>query len=1047
MKTIYKTLVTLALLLVNMAVTLAQGIEISGIIVDKQGEALPGVTVIVDGTTNGASTGVDGTFSLNVAKGDVIVISCIGFKNQEVKIADQSRLKITLEELNTTLDETVVIGYGKQSRRTLTSAVAKVEMDDLKNTSMTSVLSGMYGKVAGARVYSASGQPGEAPQIVIRGGSSINGSSTPLVLVDGVERSLNEVNPADVESVQILKDAASTAIYGSRASNGIVLVTTKGGKRETKPRITFSSDFSMQDVQSYYDFCTTEEYINIIRPSVARGPHPEWNSASGNAYSSGNLDTSPFTTRYLRENESVPSGWKSMADPLDASKTLIYQDNDLYDLAFSPALRQNYHVGVSGGSDNVTYAAGIGYTDDDGVGLSTGWSRFSANVSGDIYITKRFKVITKVAHQESKSQDYSDQNNAISRSLRLPGTLRIYNEDGSLASGYNATASSILWWTDVHRRHKDLKQTTFIGGINWDIIDGLTLNVTGSDYVSSTRSSTFDRANTFSSERKATASDSETQRLLFEGTLNYTKKFGNHNLSAMLGTSYQTTTVRQLSAEGKGASSDDIETLNACAEPTKVYSYNTKEALAGIFLRASYDYKNKYLLSASVRRDGSSRFGANNKWAYFPSVSAGWLMTEEGFMQPIKDVVSTFKLRGSYGKTGNNAISLYESEGRYSVGKYDGVSSIYASSMPNRNLMWESTTQVDLGFDLGMFTDRVNVLFDVYNKLTDNLLFSKTLPNTSGFSSVKTNIGKVKFYGFEVELNTKNIRTDDFEWNSSLTWSYVKNRVVKLPDNGEDKNRIGGYTGADGSRYGGIAEGEPLNRLWGYKMAYLIDTPEQAANAMYDESSKGYDHETGKSTKGRKFAGDYEWCDRDGDGKITSQDMFCLGSTVPHSTGGLNNNFRFKNWSLRIYLDWALGHSMTDTAFKYHMMSTFNGNTILMSDAKGAWTQPGDAAHTKWARIAAHDSNESWNYRRDSDVVTFKCDYLCIRDVSLSYALPKTIVRKLRMDDFSVFLSGNNLYYFSAVKGTPPEISTNNENSTTGYPRIYRITAGFNITF
>ena len=1045
MRTVHKILSIL--LLFNALVLSAQQMNVTGVVFDPEGATLPGVSILVKNTGNGTITDADGNFYLRANKGDVLTVSCIGFKDQEIVVSGQSKLIITMDMDKTALDEVVVIGYGKQSRRTLTSAVSKVEMDDLKNTSITNALGSLNGKVSGARIYNASGQPGESPTVVIRGGSAISGSNAPLILVDGVERSLNTVNPADIESIQILKDAASTAIYGSRASNGIVLVTTANGKRSTKPVITFSTDFSVQDIESYYDFCTTEEYLSIIRPSVARGPNPKWNSNNGYAYSSANSATSAFTTRYLNEGESIPTGWKSMTDPVDPSKTLIYEDHDIIRLAFNPALRQNYHIGVNGGTEMITYSAGIGYTDDAGVAYKTGWNRFSAHAAGDMFITKNFKVFTKFAHQESETDNYSSQANAITRSLYLPGTLRLYYDDGSFASGYNATASSLLWWTNVHQRTNLLKQTTLQGGFNWNILEGLSLNGTASDYISSSQNSTFDRANSFSSARDAYAAFSETQRLLYESTLNYNKAFNEHHLSAMLGASYQVTTVRDLNAKGKGASSDNIETLNASAEPVSVYSYISKETLAGLFSRLQYDYANKYLFSASVRRDGSSRFGKNNKWAWFPSVSAGWLITEEDFMKPAKDILSTLKLRASYGKTGNNSISLYAAEGRYTVDKYNGEAAVYASSMPNQNLRWEVTTQKDAGLDIGLFKDRLNLLVDVYDKVTENLLFSKNLPNTSGFSSVSTNIGSVRFYGFDVEINSQNVRTEDFDWNTTFTWSFVKNKVLKLPDNGQEKNRIGGYTGTDGSRYGGTAEGEPLYTLWGYKVDYLIDNDAQAATALYDESAIGYDYRDGKKIKGRKFAGDYEWVDRDGDGKITSQDMFCLGSSVPHSTGGLNNTFRYRNWTLRVFTDWALGHSMIDVAFKFHMMSTFNGNTILMKEALNAWKQPGDAAKTKWARIAAHDSAENWNYRRDSDAVTFKCDYLCIRDVSLSYALPKSITDRLRMAGCNIFISGNNLHYFSAVKGTPPEVSTDNNNSSTGYPRIMRITGGFNIQF
>jgi TonB-linked SusC/RagA family outer membrane protein len=962
-----------------------------------------------------------------------------------VTVENRSQINITLSESTLGLDEVVVVAYGTQSRRMLTSAVSKINTKELENMAMNNVMEALKGKVAGARIYGSSGQPGESPTIIIRGGSSINKSNSPLILVDGFERSYNEINPNDIESVQVLKDAESTALYGSRASNGIVLITTKSGSSAT-PRITFQTDFSLQQIERYYDLCSAEEYLSIIRPSVVRSPNPKWNEQNNNGYSSGNNPSSPFTTRYLQPGESVPAGWKSMPDPLDPSQTLIYQDNDMVDIAFNTALRQNYYLGIDGGDNTLKYSASVGFTDDEGVAMETGWNRLSTRVAADYRIRNNLNVFANISYQRSKLEDYSNQNQAVSRSLYLPPTQRIYNDDGTPAKGYNATAAPLPWWINAHQRETILRQTNGSGGINWGITDKLIATGTATTYFSAREFDGFQRANDYNSLRPATSTLNSTERNQFEGLLKYNNSFGDHTISGLLGTSYIRTNIKDLSAAAQGASSDKIETLNAAPEKTNASTTKTEEVLISMFGKVSYNYKSKYLLSASIRRDGSSRFGTNHKWAYFPGASAGWVISEENFLKN-KQTLSFLKLRTSIGQTGNNAAGLYTAQGAYTATyKYNNAAGIVNTSMPNQNLTWETTTQIDLGIDAGFLKDKILITFDIFNKRTDDLIFSKPLPNTSGFSSIETNIGSVRFYGFDLEITSKNIQAKNFLWETSFAWGFVKNKVVALPDNGQVKNRIGGIYLPDGQSFGGIAEGESLYRIYGYKSEYIIDTDEQAANARYDELARGYDYRTGKFTQGQKFAGDYEWKDRNGDGKITEVDQFELGVTVPHSTGGLTNTFNYKAFSLRIYLDWAIGHTLMDTDFKYHMMSTFNGNTNLVREALGAWKQPGDAANTKWARIAAHDSNENWNYRRDSDISTFKGDYLCVRDVSFGYTIPRTMMGKIGLNSATVFLSGNNLHYFTAVQATPPEVGVIN-NASTGYPPIRKFTLGLKFEF
>lgn len=1032
-------------LFTSLSFLMAQEITVTGVVHDNEGETLPGVSVVVKGTTHGTVTDIDGNFEIKAPQGATLEFSYVGFQPQEIRITDQERMNVVLNVSTVALDEIMVVAYGTQSRRTLTSSVSKVNTQELENMAVNNVMDALKGKVAGVRIYGNSGQPGQAPNIIIRGGSSINKSNSPLILIDGFERSYNEVNPNDIESIQVLKDAESTALYGSRASNGIVLITTKSGTNNA-PRITFQTDLSLQQIERYYDLGNAEDYISILRPSVARSPNSQWNSQNNNGYSSANTESSPFSTRYLQPGESVPAGWKSMPDPLDPTQTLIFQDNNMLDVAFRSALRQNYYLGIDGGDEKMKYAVSVGYTDDEGVALASGWKRFSTRAMADSRVRDNLRVYSQINYQRSSTSDYSSQRNAITRSLLLPPTQKLYHEDGTPVKGYNKTASPLPWWVNAHQRETILHQTNVSGGFDWGITDQLIATGTATTYFSTEEFDGFQRANDFNSLRPASSTLDNTERAQVEGLLKYNNTFGYHSLSGLMGASYINTKGKSLTAAAQGASSDKIETLNAAPEKTNATTSKTEEVLASMFGKISYNYKNKYLLSASLRRDGSSRFGINNKWAYFPGVSAGWVVSEENFLAN-NPTFSFLKLRTSLGQTGNNAAGLYTAQGVYAATyKYNNAAGIVNTAMPNANLTWETTTQFDIGLDAGFLKEKILLTFDVFNKRTDNLIFSKPLPNTSGFSSIETNIGSVRFYGFDLEITSKNIQTKDFTWETSFAWGYIKNQVVSLPDNGQDNNRIGGTYMPNGESYGGIAEGEPLYRIYGYKVDFIIDNDEQAQNARYDELARGWDYKEQKFTQGKKFPGDYEWRDRNGDGKITEVDQFELGVSVPHSTGGLTNTFTYKDFSLRVYLDWAIGHTILDQDYLGYMMSTFNGNANVLKRALKAWKQPGDAANTKLARIASHDSNENWNYRRTSDVLTFKGDYLCIRDISFSYNLPKTLLSKIGLFKASVFVSGNNLHYYTEVPATPPEVSVIN-NASTGYPPIRRYTVGLNLTF
>ena len=1032
----------------------AQEVNISGVVIDNEGLTMPGVTVSVKGTSTGTITDMDGKYSLNSQKGAVLVFSFIGYITKEVKVGDEYTINITLAPSTIGLDEVVVVGYGTQSKRTITSAVTKVSGDVLKNVPVSSVAEGLKGKIAGARLYSNNNTPGADATIRIRGGSSINKSNDPLILVDGIERTFSGLNPNDIESIEVLKDAASTAIYGSRASNGVVLITTKTGATNQAPTITFEANVALQQAERLYDFMNARDYINTVRPAVALSPNPDYNFKDGYSASSGNTDSSIYSTRYLMEGESIPSGYQSMPDPLDPTKTLIFQDNNFQKEIYRNALWQNYYVGINGGSEKIKYNASAGYTNDGGVAIATNYSRLSMRNNLDIKINKKLSFAMGFDYSKTNSSEYPNQMNVISRGLATPATQKKYNADGTPTKGRNATSPNPLWYEYYKDQSNVKKRLAAFGKLTYRIIDGLKAEVQVSTFNHHWRSDSFEKANEFNSLRTTTAEYGELNRNKLEVFGTYNKSINEHSFSIIAGYSYQRNKNQSMSATVTGASSDKVPTLTAGPTKKAADSKFTEEVTIGYFGRLTYDYQKKYLFSATFREDASSRFAPGNQWGFFPGASLGWVMSEEAFMKNIK-FVDNFKWRLSYGQTGNNSIELYDALGKYSTNaKYNGTAGIVPATMPNFDLTWEVSTQLDAGFDLSLFNNRLNITVDYFDKRTDKLLFSKELPNTSGFSEVQTNIGKVKFYGFDFELSSTNIQSDNFIWESKFTWSFVKNKVLKLPDNGRDRNRIGGITLADGTAFGGIAEGEPLYRYYGYVVDHIIETQEQADNAMYDSFAKGYRHSDGKKIAGRKEIGDYEWKNRKGsatkDGKayIDSQDQFLLGYTVPHSTGGLNNSFTYKNFTLNIFLDWALGHSINNTSEMRYFMNTFAYNYMLVNDVKKCWKQPGDK--TKYARFTANDPDDgNGNFSRTSNIFNYKGDYLCIREISLQYNVPVTKLAKLGIKALSFTLSGNNLHYFTAVKGVSPEVgaSSTYDASYYNYPPIRKYSIGAKVTF
>jgi TonB-linked SusC/RagA family outer membrane protein len=608
-------------------------ITVSGTVKDDKGNPLPGVGVLENGNLrNGVITNVLGQYSIRVKGNAVLEFSSIGFEKNEIPVNGRASIDVVMKESNTLLDEVVVIGYGSQSRRTLTSAVSRVSGESIEGTSATSVGDALKGKISGVRISSSNNSPGEAPVFLVRGGSSINQSNAPIVLVDGVQRAMDNLNPNDIESIEVLKDAASAGIYGANASNGVILITTKKGSRSKGPQISFNLQGGWESPATRYDLMNGGDYLTFMRtalnecPGYAYGQSVLWGANSAGV---GNSDNSIWTPRYLKDGESVPSGWKSIVDPVDESKTIIYQDNDQQSSWFRDSYYENYYVGVNGGNDKVTYAASTGYTKDGGIGINTDYSHITFHGNTTFKVTKNITAGT--------SFDYSQQSGntipsggignywtVLGRGMFMPNTHRDYLSDGTPAQGTNKTVMSSEWFKTYYTSNYMTKVSTANFNLNWKITPDLIWYSQVAFYDNCRRGNQYLAGNAISTLRKNTEKWTDNASQNFQTYLKYNKDFlGQNHFDAMAGYEYRYHSKNVIKLTTEGAVSDKVPTTSAGTTVTSYGDTQTPLCQISYFGRLNYDYAKKYLLTFTMRADASSLFAAGHRWGFFPAASAG----------------------------------------------------------------------------------------------------------------------------------------------------------------------------------------------------------------------------------------------------------------------------------------------------------------------------------------------------------------------------------------------------------------------------------------
>ncbi|MGL4411818.1 MAG: SusC/RagA family TonB-linked outer membrane protein [Bacteroidales bacterium] len=1073
----------------------SQSKQIKGVVLDAFREPIIGATVVELGTSNGTITDFDGKFVLDVNPKSKIKVSYIGYQAFEVSADGQSELKITLKDDSEQLQEVVVTGYGgKQLRSKVTNSISKVDKEALSVGLFSNPAQALSGAVAGVQVIQSSGSPGAAPKITLRGGTDFDGSGSPLVIVDGQLRSsMSDINPEDIESMEVMKDAGATAIYGARASNGVVLITTKTGK-SGHSSINVKAKFGLNFMNNPYEFLDGKDYISSMRTAYSKsgfwttGENPEYvsiaplgNLSSASAFGTGNILNSKTAWNVMGKTPEnsylLQKGWKEMLDPLDPTKTIIYKDIRPEDYNINnPSFSQDYNVNMSGGNEKGSYYAGLGYNRQEALPIETFYERYSFVLNTSYQLTNWIKSTSNFnynrANWKNMPGSQTSEGNYFGRILSTPPTARFEDEDGNQLLGPNAPDGNQNYQHDKWTNFNQSDKFTMIQSFDVDFSKNLSLKVSGNWYYSESLAEAFtkDYENTpdnFIRTRSSSASFSRDFAQTYNAVLNYKATFmRNHNVSLMAGTEYYDNFNRGFSAKGQGAATDDFGDLGLTDNgegKREIDSWHSQYRILSFFGRLNYEYKDKYLLNAVFRQDGYSSLLGDNRWGFFPGVSAAWLFGKEDLVRDIVPAMSFGKLRASFGMNGNaTGIGPYDLQGSYTSQKYNGNGGFLIGVLPNPGLRWEKTRTGEFGVDVSFFENRLTTNLTYYDRLTSDKYANLSLPSTTGFSSIRTNNGKLSNRGMEIELSGKIIQGKDWTWEMSGNISYNKNKVVELPYNGLVRNHQGAtqiYSGKilpDGTSekiwVGGNQEGREPGVLIGYGAKGIYRSWDQIPGNLVvttgnSQGKKMYGPDIWKTlTPAQQKAGlpiqpgDMIWEDINKDGIIDQFDQKVIGNTTPRWFGGFNSRVRWKNLQLYARFDYAFDYWIYDNTTPW-FMGCMQGTYNTTTDVFNTWSE--DNPNAKYPRYVFADQLMTGNYNRKSTMFAYKGNYLAIREVSLSYSLPETLSKRLHCQKLDVSVTGQNLGYITSANVATPEVS----NAGSGYALPRTVLFGVNMTF
>lgn len=1018
------------------------------------GGPLVGATITEKGTTNGTTSDASGNFKLNVPSNAVIVVSFIGYTLQEIPVANRSQINIILQPNQQQLQDVVVVGYGTQRKKDLTGSIVNLSNKDLVPVpSATSVDQMMQGKVAGVQITQTSGAPGGNVNVVIRGISSITGGNSPLYVVDGYAigtggggsdlssfasssysasnianssatnriNPLSTINPSDIESIQVLKDASATAIYGSRGANGVVIITTKRGK-VGKPTITFEHSTGIQQLAKKLDLLSPQQYAEY----VAEGRDNAWVFAGGKATDANNVRSTATQVKPEFRNPSQ-----------------IQNGTDWQDVIFQSGLVQNYQLSTSGTSRDVSYYVSGGFFDQKGIVIGSNFKKFTLRTNIDAQLTEKIKIGASFSGAHSygdfaRAEGHLQHRGLISAALASDPTIPIYDASGNYYSEFSSpTGIPVEHPLIIAAEFSDNRNNTNVftnNYLQYELAPGLVFKSSvGVNYSNNItrlwKSSKVGLATSRTGAATAGVFEIKSLNWLNENTLNYRHKFGTqHDVDFLVGFTAQKNTDDVVQAGASDFPTDDVKYLAAGAV-TSGTNYKSEWSMLSWLARANYTLAGKYLFTATIRQDGSSRFGVKNRWGTFPSFSAAYRLSDEDFMRGIK-FVSDLKIRASYGISGNNLIPNYASQGLLGISRNVSngqvISGVVPTSLSNDVLTWEQSVQTNLGMDVSLFQNRLSLTVDAYRAHKKNLLLNVILPAASGFSSSLQNIGEVENKGLELTLNSQNINRGAFQWNTDFNISWNRNKVLAL--NAETARLAT-------SDYQVAQVGYPISSFRLLNILGVFQNQEEVNNSPKQHP--------------RVQPGDYRFEDADGNGTITSADRTIVGTPWPDFTWGLGNQFSYKNLRLNISINGSQGNEIYFQGGEVSLNGAGVQNQLaIMNDRWRSESNPGSGQFSRAIR-----NDYAFGFSAGTTKYLFDGSYVRIRNVNLSYAFPQAIAAKLKLQALSVYGDVTNLYTFTKYPGYDPEGSTTGDNIARSgidffaYPNPRTYTVGLKVTF
>jgi TonB-linked SusC/RagA family outer membrane protein len=1016
---------------------------ITGKVTDENGEPLPGVTVMIKGTTQGTVTNAAGEYTISAIPEDAALqFSFVGMQPQEIEVNNQTNINVIMLVDAIGIEEVVAIGYGTIKKSDLTGSVTSVKTEDLDNIKMQSIDQALAGRAAGVQVIQSSGVPGSAPAIRVRGTTSLQGANEPLYVVDGFPiyagggsgnagtaagssniSGIANINPNDIESIEILKDASATAIYGARAANGVILITTKSGSAGND-KISFTADYGFQSVTKKMDVMDAYQYAVLKNEAYT-------NEGSNPVYSASDLEE-------IKNNPELGTNWQ--------------------DEVFQVAPTQEYNISFTGGDRKTNYAITGGYSKQDGIIKSTDFERFTSRIN----LSRQMNNWLKAGTHISVFRIFSNQQNVdglgvVNGATQFSPILPVYSGQGysflpsSSASKYTLVNDGIIINNPVATMTEVVRQTQRNGilgdmFVELKITPNLTAKITGGADISNVKNDTYLPSITNEGQGTkgyASVGYNLNQNWLNENTLSYVNEFGEHSVSAVIGATFQENIFENVSGSSQGFTNDILQenSLEGAETYNSPQSSKTRWGLISYLARVNYSYKGKYLASIAGRMDGSSRFGKNNKYAFFPSGSLAWRASEEEFIKDL-NLFSYLKLRASFGYTGNQEIGLYNSlpttgTQTYTFGDGSLATGVSPNKIANADLQWEKTAQFDVGVDLAFFDNRLGFTIDYYYKKTTEMLYSEQVPYTTGFTTYLNNIGSMQNQGFELEIRG-DILQGELKWNTDFNFSLNRNKVLSLA--GVLYKDVGvnqGHLKIDPwSRR--IFVGEPIGAFFGWQFDGIIQEGETIDQTISQVGPGRRKYKDVSSEDDNPDDGKYTGAP---DGVIDNADRQVIGNALPDFIGGMNNNFSYKNFSLSVFLQWSVGNDILN--FDKTQLTLPTGGQNVYTEMVNRWTPQNPSNEFP---LASTNRQIVFN-----DYYIEDGSYLKIKNIVLGYTFPKNLINFA--DRLYVYSSLNNFITFTNYSGFDPEVSLHGaSNLTMGedystYPQSKTVMFGVKIDF